>query len=635
MRSSLKFFMVIIVVLCTFLVTGCLFHKMPESTSNVAVQPLESVENTASVPVENDSSDSQGENGAASEESSVVTTRFLLDEARDLVCTGAKLYVEGDKTSALDNMDAAMLNMQMADLPVDMQVIGFFQPYLPSDCKMVDVEKVYKELKETYRGEDIGQVDLDQFQAPQSLAGERSFIEMEIRRIMENLGENPPKPEDMKIFVDEVEYFMQYFRTNRRDWFERSYQRMLKYRNTVEKIFAEKRLPSELAYLAFVESGYLYRATSRSKARGIWQFMSRTGRSYGLKIGRHIDDRLDPVKSTEAAREYLLDLISIFGSRSFLLAMASYNAGEGRVQRCLRQLDDPFENRSFWKIRDSLKKETQEYIPRIIAAAILCENHQRFGFDLSYLDDMVDQYDLIIIPKRVKLSAVCKASGITVKELRKLNPDLPSGGSWTPVNNTHLWIPKGTLETVTAAIQKMKSAPEQVSENGDYHIVRSGDNLYKIGRRYKIPYKKLADWNNISYPYSIKPKQKIYLQPPGAISTHAASSSSKKKCDETLVYIVQKGNYLAGIGSLFGASARNIMAINNLARGTIFPGQRLLICPGFTVEIIQHKVVKNETLSSIGSKYGVSVDQLEFVNGIRQDTTLQVGQKLIIYRKAS
>ncbi len=566
------------------------------------------------------------------EEETTLSTRELIDEALTLACSGAQQYQKGDMTSALTNMDAALINLQLADIPEKMQNMAFFQPYLPSECGKIDLDKAYNKLKQLEKSrEEVPDIPLKEA----SFSGTtREFIDKEIMRFMENLGEEPSKAEDIEVFSREVERFIRYYQTTKKDWFEKSYLRMLKYQDTVERIFSEKRLPSDLAYLAFIESGYLYRATSRARARGIWQFMRSTGRMYGLRIGRHVDERLDPVKSTIAAREYLLDLISIFGSRSFLLAMASYNAGEGRVQRCLRKIDDPFEDRSFWKIRDCLRRETREYIPRIIAAGILCENPERFGMHLPARSDFLKQYDLVICPHRVRLSAVAKSAHITVSQLRAMNPDLPSGGYWTPVNNTHLWVPKGTSEDIKQALVKMRSPPPIPESSREYHIVRSGDSLYRIGRRYRIPYKKLAAWNGIRYPYKIKPKQRIYLQPPGAAPV-TTGKTTLTKCEESLIYIVQKGNYLAGIGYLFGTTARSIMALNGLSRGTIFPGQRLMICPGFPVEIIQHVVAAHDTLGKLAKRYHIKADDIRFSNGLRKNQPLRIGRKLTMYRRAS
>jgi len=562
-------------------------------------------------------------------ENNNLSTHLLVEEARELACTGALQYKNGNLDKARANLEAAIFNLQLADLPEDMQSISFFQPYLPEKCGTVDLLAAFSSLQEKKSG-DFDSVENIPAAVAKMESGNRAFIEVEIVRLMEILGEDSSRKDELKIFTDEVEKFINYYRTTKNGWFERSYYRMMKYRDTVDSIFAEKRLPSELAYLAFIESGYMYRATSRSKARGIWQFIRSTGRNYGLKVGRGVDERLDPVKATIAAREYLLDLISIFGSESFLLAMASYNAGEGRVQRCLRKVDDPFEDRSFWKIRNCLRQETREYIPRIIAAAILCENPEKFGLSLKPRSEIIKEKSIVICPKRVRLSAVSKAAGINLKTLRQLNPDLPSGGSWTPVNNTHLYIPYGKTKAVQLALKKMKTAPKP-TYSGSYHIVRRGESLYSIGRRHKIPYKRLADWNNIRSPYKIKPSQKIYLQPPS--SKRTSTSGSKVTCDESLTYIVQKGNFLAGIGSIFGVTARDIMKLNNLRRGIIYPGQRLAVCPASPIEIHKYRVKSGETVTSVAAKHGVLTDEVLFTNGLSSRSTLHVGQLLTIYRR--
>ncbi len=624
-------------LVCVLLVlNGCMLTT-PSPEADTAVVPAETSEiTTEKVPspasetvyVADESGESEG---------TLLSPRILLEEARSLACTGAIQYTDGDMDGARANLDAAVMNLQLLDLPEDMQSIAFFQPYLPDRCGAVDLDKVYSGLMASKpRGGLSGRDEDIRLPAGQFGQSDSDFIEMEILRIMENLGEEDIKPEELEIFVKEVERFIAYFSTSRKDWFERSYYRMLKYVDTVSVIMLEKRMPMELAYLAFVESGYMYRATSRAQARGIWQFIRGTGKMYGLKIGRRVDERLDPIKSTRAAREYLLDLISIYGSSSFLLAMASYNAGEGRVQRCLRKVDDPFEDRSFWKIRDCLHRETREYIPRIIAAAVLAENPSRFGLNLKPREQVFSELDVVICPRQVKLSSVAKSAGITLKELRELNPDLPSGRHWTPVNNTHLWVPEGRSAAVKTALATMSSPPPAPVGSGEYHTVRSGDSLYKIGRRNKIPYKRLASWNNISYPYKIKPGMKIYLSPPGSATAKTSSkraSGSVETCSDSLVYIVKKGNYLAGIGSLFGVTARDIMRQNNLKRGTIFPGQRLTVCPVSPIEIITHKVVRNETLHKIAVKYGVSIEDIRFSNGLRKNYMLKAGQSLTVYRR--
>lgn len=631
-NRDISLMMILILFPCYLLMTGCT-HKPPSTISDsTAMTDAAGTEADIEGLDTGDDSGNGSESGdAASARNAGLSTRLLVDEARSLACTGAVQYKNGEFDEAIANFEAALLNLQLADLPEDMQSVAFFQPYLPDICRSVDLDKAYTSLQEASAREQLLLEEIpDAGDAFSQI--DRAFIEMELKRFMEILGENCSNEEEMAIFADEVEDFINYFLTVKREWFERSYQRMIKYRQTIDRIMTEKRIPPELSYLAFVESGYMFRATSRSKARGIWQFMPSTGKHYGLKINRGVDERLDPVKSTIAAREYLLDLISIFGSESFLLAMASYNAGEGRVQKCLRGLEDPFENRSFWKIRECLHQETQEYIPRIIAAGILCENTKRFGLDLKTPEEILEEYDVVVCPGRVRLSSLAEVAGISVDELRELNPDLPSGGSWTPVTNMHLYVPKGNSESFETALHRMETAPE-ITYSETYHTVRHGETLSSIGRLYKIPYKKIAEWNNLSSPYRLKPGQKLAIQSPDTPARTSSSGTSSEPSAGSLVYTVKKGNYLAGIGALFGVSARDIMTLNNLRRGTIYPGQRLTVKPAYPVETIKHKISAGDTLYSIAKQYGVSSDAILFTNGFSSDRTLRIGGTITIYRR--
>jgi membrane-bound lytic murein transglycosylase D len=160
-------------------------------------------------------------------------------------------------------------------------------------------------------------------------------------------------------------------------------QRKELYFPMINKIFREKNVPAELAYVSMLESGFNPKALSHAGARGLWQFMPHTGRRYGLIVDENLDERIIPEKATYAAAEYFKDLISIFGGRSSLmLAIAAYNAGEGRIMGALRKIDDPMRNRDFWYIyrMGHLAEETNEYIPRVLALMIIDEHPQHYGF---------------------------------------------------------------------------------------------------------------------------------------------------------------------------------------------------------------------------------------------------------------
>jgi len=220
---------------------------------------------------------------------------------------------------------------------------------------------------------------------------ERDLVIRGIKEVMAEFGEEnyivPP------VFASEVYKMINMFTGSNRIHMKKNLQRSKIYLPLIKEIFSEKGLPEVLAYIAMVESGFnpnAYNATSG--ATGMWQFMTHTGREYGLQINNYIDERKDPIKSTLAAREYLIDLIGIFGKESFLLAIASYNVGDGKVRHQLKNLYNPFEERDFWYLfrKRALPQETREYVPKIIASIIIYRNAREFGFDLNLEESIPD-----------------------------------------------------------------------------------------------------------------------------------------------------------------------------------------------------------------------------------------------------
>lgn len=208
----------------------------------------------------------------------------------------------------------------------------------------------------------------------------RVYVESEIKRLFAEFGEAdsliPPS------FVDRVISYIDYFKQlDRGRWFNRSVARAQQYLPMVKRIFRQNNMPADFAYLALIESGYNPEALHpRSNALGIWQFVPVAAKEFDLKhVGTPQDERKDPRKSTEAAARYLRKLYSYTGS--FMLALACYNAGEGRVLGALAKLTDPIAQRNFWYIarKGILKDETNEYVPRYLAATIMAKDPRRFG----------------------------------------------------------------------------------------------------------------------------------------------------------------------------------------------------------------------------------------------------------------
>src|SRR5712691_3190667 len=231
------------------------------------------------------------------------------------------------------------------------------------------------------------------------------------------------------------------FTFNIRDHFELWLQRFERHRPMIKQVFAEFNLPADLIFLSLVESGFSTNAVSRAKAVGPWQFIKPTAKTYGLRVDNWIDERRDPVKSTLAAAQYLRDLYHLFGS--WPLAMAGYNAGERKVGRALvrAQADD------FWDLTDTklLKRETKEYVPRFLAAALIAKDPSRFGFTIP--PPIPLEYEEVVLTRPLHLRTAAQAAGVSYQELKALNPELRK--DLTPPDPAyHLKVPVGSKTTL-------------------------------------------------------------------------------------------------------------------------------------------------------------------------------------------
>jgi len=219
-----------------------------------------------------------------------------------------------------------------------------------------------------------------------------------------------------------VERWMKRFHTTDKAMFETLLKRRSVYDELVRGKLRERGMPEELLYLAMMESGLKPRAVSKVFAVGLWQFMSPTALQYGLRVDEWVDERRDPVRATDAALDYLEWLHGRFGS--WYLAAAAYNAGPGRVERVLnlhaegRTGDEDV----YWEVLDHLPRETRDYVPRLVAATILAENAEAYGFVVDFLDPY--RFDLAFVPGGTTLAKVAAGLGVDERVLRDLNPHL-------------------------------------------------------------------------------------------------------------------------------------------------------------------------------------------------------------------
>jgi membrane-bound lytic murein transglycosylase D len=309
---------------------------------------------------------------------------------------------------------------------------------------------------------------------------------------------------DVPITLDpSVQGHIRFFNVSIRNRFEQWLIRLSRYRPLVDSIFSEFNLPSDLIYLSLVESGFNPHAYSRARATGPWQFMKGTAKLYGLRVDSYVDERRDPIKSTVAAARYLRDLYDLFGT--WQLAMAAYNAGEGRVMRALQKA----QVESFSDIAKTrlIRRETREYVPRFMAATIIAKNPDRYGFPVN--DAEPHQFEEVVVRRPIHFKAISNITGIPYQELRLLNPELRRDATPPDDPEYRLKVPVGTREKVEelldrAPTHKFTPIPlkvhrlKQEPDSSRWYRVRVGDSLEKISKRFHISVKALKSINNLT-----------------------------------------------------------------------------------------------------------------------------------------
>jgi len=288
---------------------------------------------------------------------------------------------------------------------------------------------------------------------------------------------------------DRVRYFVDYFSGKIRGFFATALARSGRYIPMMATILQGEGLPEDLVYLSLIESGFSPQAFSKAKAVGPWQFIRSTGLRYGLKINGWVDERRDPVKSTRAAAAYLKDLHLQFGE--WFLAAAAYNAGERKVEKTINRsrTDD------FWRLSQMtyLKKETRNYIPKFIAAALIASMPEKYGFgDIAYESPI--EHDEVTIERPMRLEQIAKLARTTVKAIKELNPALLR--NITPPNKDGfpLRLPAGSGN---AFAQDYGLLPESAKPKVITHKVKKGETLLAIAKHYGQRVTQLMDLNGL------------------------------------------------------------------------------------------------------------------------------------------
>lgn len=307
------------------------------------------------------------------------------------------------------------------------------------------------------------------------------------------------------VYNKAVKKWMDYFLNRGRGFFERYGARAGRYAPILGSILEEHGLPRDLIFLAMAESGFQTKAKSWARAVGPWQFMPYTGKRFGLHIDWYVDERRDPIKATIAASRYLTKLFEEFGS--WELAAASYNAGEGKMGRAIRR----YKTENFWRISKGryLKSETKNYVPKIMALAIIGKNLKTFGFEDIDFHEPLDFQEVEVGPA-TDLFKVAKEIDVEFEEIQRLNPEILRWFT-PPVGNYRLRLPVGKKRVFASCCD---GSPEKLLATNfmSYTVKGRRSNLKDVARKFKIKDKKVLSWlNNISEGKSLARGQKILL----------------------------------------------------------------------------------------------------------------------------
>lgn len=554
---------------------------------------------------------------------------------------GRENYAAGHLEAAKQNFDRAVNLLLQSPVPVKSD------PRLEREFERV-VEGVHElELVALKQGDGFTEQKAEP--APIDEANELTFpVDPNVRAKAE-AGLRTTHSDLPLVMNDEVAGYVNFYaNTNKgRNTLERAWTRGGRYREMILRILREEGVPQDLIYLAQAESGFHPLALSRAGARGMWQFMASRASGYGLERNWWVDERQDPEKATRAAARHLKDLHEQFGD--WYLAMAAYNSGPGNVQQAVKRTGYA----DFWELyrRNVLPKETKNYVPIIIAMTIVAKNPAQYGLQ-EILTDPPLEADGVHIDYPVDLRLVAEAVDASVDALQDLNPSLlrmttPKEGGFD------LRLPTGSKEKYEEAIAAI---PVDKRVYWRFHTVQSGDTLAGIAKKYRTTVKAVAEANGMGVDEEIGAQAKLII-PATAANTRYADGEPVAYAKKAFRYKVRRGDTVLSVADDFGVPAERLRKWNKLRGNELRKGRTLLIYKPIDPELVGaseraasgskakkakdgktasggngqviHKVKAGETLYSIASAYGTTVEALRRDNP-NLSAKLHPGDTLVI-----
>jgi membrane-bound lytic murein transglycosylase D len=557
----------------------------------------------------------------------------LIEKVQTSFDAGQKEYKAGNLENARAHFDQAVSLILSSGFQVD------------SDPRLSDLFDQIGESMHSYELDATQSAEDEEAQTPSNPAPIDEIANLTLPAGDPRLASKAEKelisvPHDLPLTVNEaVLQYVSFFTTNRgRAVVERGLDRAGRYSEMIRAVLRQEGVPADLIYLAQAESAFLPDAVSRKGARGIWQFMPFRGEEYDLDRSYWIDERSDPEKATRAAARHLRDLYEMFGD--WYLVMAAYNSGPLNVARAIERTGYA----DFWELQKlhALPKQTQNYVPIIIALALVAKDPPLYGIQIDA--EKPQPFETVRPGRPIDLRLVADATGTEVDDLRALNPELLR--NVTPNDpQFELKLPVGCAQKFNTNIQQV---PEEKWTSWRLHAVESGETLSQIARQYSVGVAALESANHLEHGAQLPAGfwLNVPTAPPAVRLVH---------------YRVQRGETLDAIADRFDVTVAELKRWNHISGNHVSRGARLRIyaggepqtsraksksaenrgtsvrtvsttAPEADSDPVQHKVKRGETLYSIAREYGTTVPALRQSNPFLTHRELEVGDVLKIQR---